>query len=588
MKSSHSPAMTLRDHGGLPAGPDPQVLALKGRQDHPRSTAPRRVGADIGMDWEAFYNNFRKPDFISGYEIQNRLGGGAFGDVYKARKQSIGKAYAIKFLKIEDDTQRAAVEREMSQVRHFAAIDHPNLVSIEDLGTVMGVPFLIMGYAGEDTLARRLHEGALDVERALLYFTQACRGVLALHDRRLVHFDLKPSNVFLKGDVARVGDYGLSKLLTDGRMTLSYGRGTPQYMAPEMLRNRADHRADIYSLGVILFESLAGSLPFESDNPGGLVLREEDVPPPFPDGFPARIRPVVERCLRLSPDDRFPSVEELLLALDQTARPGDSVRLEPTVAAPEWSGPPAGDPAADSPTPSGEELRQRAERFTRGVVDVARGVRDGLRPEPGADPEREGLPPALPNSAADAEEESTTAKAIRRELEEARKQARREAPQGAGAGAGVAAFAGAGSSGVDPGREGSGAVDPFMPTRVLDEPVSAPTHGTAPLREPGRESSRGSAPAVAPVTIPVPPRVEGGVIGSILSTGVLGLEVLVALVGGVLRGMAFLVRSVGEWLSRSGNIAGQLLRAAAFFLFMAMVGAIVISAGLLVLGAVPL
>ena len=77
-------------------------------------------------------------------------------------------------------------------------------------------------------------------------------------------------------------------------------------------------------------------------------------------------------------------------------------------------------------------------------------------------------------------------------------------------------------------------------------------------------------------------------IGSILSTGVLGLEVLVALVGGVLRGMAFLVRSVGEWLSRSGNIAGQLLRAAAFFLFMAMVGAIVISAGLLVLGAVPL
>ena len=89
------------------------------------------------MDWEAFYNSFRKPGFISGYEIQNRLGGGAFGDVYKARKTSIGKPYAIKFLKVEDDAQREAVEHELDQVRHFAAIDHPNLVTIEDMGSAM-------------------------------------------------------------------------------------------------------------------------------------------------------------------------------------------------------------------------------------------------------------------------------------------------------------------------------------------------------------------------------------------------------------------------------------------------------------------
>jgi len=184
------------------------------------------------MDWEAFYNRFREPDFIPGYEIQNRLGGGAFGEVYKARKHSIGKAYAIKFLKIDEDAQREAVERELEQVRHFAALDHPNLVTIEDLGTVMGVPYLIMGYAGEDTLARVQKRERLPEERALLYFVQACRGVLALHDLRLVHFDLKPSNVFIKGEVARVGDYGLSKMMTDGRLTLSFGRGKPQYMAP--------------------------------------------------------------------------------------------------------------------------------------------------------------------------------------------------------------------------------------------------------------------------------------------------------------------------------------------------------------------
>ena len=118
------------------------------------------------MDWEAFYNSFRQPDFIAGYEIENRLGGGAFGDVYKARKTSIGKPYAIKFLKVDDDDQRAAMERELDLVSSFAAIDHPNLVTIEDLGSVMGVPYLIMGYAGEETLARRLKEGRQTMDEA--------------------------------------------------------------------------------------------------------------------------------------------------------------------------------------------------------------------------------------------------------------------------------------------------------------------------------------------------------------------------------------------------------------------------------------
>lgn len=151
------------------------------------------------MDWEVFYSRFREPDFVPGYEIHNRLGGGSFGEVYKARKASIGKSYAIKFLKIDGEEQRDAAMRELEQVRHFAALDHPNLVSIEDMGEAAGVPYLIMGYAGEDTLARRLKAGRLDEATALLYFVQVCRGVLALHDRRLVHFDLKPSNVFLSG-----------------------------------------------------------------------------------------------------------------------------------------------------------------------------------------------------------------------------------------------------------------------------------------------------------------------------------------------------------------------------------------------------
>jgi len=342
------------------------------------------------MDWEAFYARFRAPDFIPGYEIQNRLGGGAFGEVYKARKHSIGKAYAIKFLKVDDEAARSAVERELDQVRHFAAIDHPNLVTIEDLGLVMGVPYLVMGYAGEETLARALRSRRLSREQALAYFVQACRGVQALHERRLVHFDLKPSNIFLKGDVARVGDYGLSKMMVDGRQTLSFGRGTPQYMAPEMIKNRADERADIYSLGVILYESLSGRLPFESDIPGVLPQREGDAPPKFPADFPAALCAPIERCLRIEPAQRFQSVGALVSELEGSANAA-GMRLP--------AAPPAGPgalatplplsppPLPITPTPAGAtEARSAAAELTRGAVDVARGVWDGLRTARGGQP----------------------------------------------------------------------------------------------------------------------------------------------------------------------------------------------------------
>lgn len=330
------------------------------------------------MDWEAFYNRFREPDFVPGYEIQNRLGGGAFGEVYKARKASIGKAFAIKFLKVEGDDQRDAALRELDQVRHFAAIDHPNLVTIEDLGSVMGVPYLIMGYAGEETLAKLMKRGRLEPAQALGYFVQTCRGVLALHDRRLVHFDLKPSNVFVKGDTARVGDYGLSKMMVDGRMTLSFGRGTPQYMAPEILKNRADHRADVYSLGVMLYECIAGKAPFESAVPGALPMRDTDDPPGFPEHFPANLRRVVERCLRLSPEDRYTSVADLLEDLGQHARLGESVRFELPPSPPLVGASAASSTTTTSTLPSARDARSAAVELGRGAVEVARGMWEGV------------------------------------------------------------------------------------------------------------------------------------------------------------------------------------------------------------------
>ena len=266
------------------------------------------------MDWEAFYNQFRRKDFIPGYEIQRRLGGGAFGDVYKATKQSIGKNYAIKFLKVEDG-QEGIVERELAQVGHFAELDHPNLVTIEDMGVVMGVPYLIMGYAGDQTLGKRLKQGPLSDEEASLIFHQIARGVQRLHEKRLVHFDLKPGNIFLQGKRARVGDYGLAKFFEHGNQSLSMGRGTPHYMAPEILHGRGDHTADIYSFGVMLYESLTGQKPFHDPDGDGLILRQSHDPLPDVKRLTPAMGELVHKCLAWDPAERFASFADLLAVM---------------------------------------------------------------------------------------------------------------------------------------------------------------------------------------------------------------------------------------------------------------------------------
>ncbi|MFO1078703.1 MAG: serine/threonine-protein kinase [Planctomycetota bacterium] len=279
------------------------------------------------VSWEAFYGGYRKPGYVPGFEIVHKLGGGMFGLVFKARKESIGKDYAIKFLKVDDEMVRDAVARELETVRFFAQIDHPNLVSIEDRGIVDGIPYLVMSYAGQETLQQRLRQGGMARDEALRIFVQAARGVQALHEHSLVHFDLKPANIFLKGDVARVGDYGLSKLVTQSRNSLSFSRGTPYYMAPEMLQRRGDARSDIYSLGVILFECLYGDVPFRGDSEWEVLKKHETAEPVFPAAALPADRDVVRRCLAKDPEARFGSVEELLRALDAPVGLGESVVL---------------------------------------------------------------------------------------------------------------------------------------------------------------------------------------------------------------------------------------------------------------------
>ena len=459
------------------AGSQPE-LPREGLTDSRRLNAlPAQVGAQGAtssagsatnmVDWEEFYVRFREPNFLPGYEIAQRLGSGAFGEVYEATKLSIGKRYAVKFLRVAGEGDSVMIDRELSQARLFASIDHPNLVAVEDVGLACGVPYLIMGHAGEDTLARRMDAGLLPREQAFDIFVQVCRGVLALHDRQLAHFDIKPSNVFLAGENARIGDYGLSKLLRDDRNTLSFGRGTPRYMAPEILTGHGDRRADVFSLGILLFEVMTGELPFEDERSHLVPVASEALAANFPPDFAPELRSVVERCLQRNPGDRYASVAELLEDLGQAARRGDSIALPIARSAKEPKGAKELGPAAN---PTSEAI-PRMNGTSAGSLESA----DVLEWQTLDKESRAGEPSEVDSAPAPLTEP-------------------------------------AGRPGAPAGAAGA----PIPPLRPREP---------APL-----ESSARAVPPRLPAALPVPPRLEGGPVATVYALGRTGFEIFVGLV----------------------------------------------------------
>lgn len=145
-----------------------------------------------------------------------------------------------------------------------------------------------------------------------------------------MHFDLKPANIYLRGDVARIGDYGLSKLVTRSQNSLSFGRGTPYYTAPEILGRKGDHRSDIYSLGVMLFEMLAGEPPFRGDSEWEVLRKHEEAEVVFPASIGGTERRVIECCMLKDPAQRYSQVRELLEDLTGMAMPEPPFGARPT------------------------------------------------------------------------------------------------------------------------------------------------------------------------------------------------------------------------------------------------------------------
>jgi len=282
------------------------------------------------------------------YQITKKLGAGGMGEVYLAEDSVLGRKVALKFLSqaLEDDP--LAGKRFLQEAKSAAAIEHPYVCQIFEIGEAEGHSFIAMEHVAGQTLKEELQEGPLPIERALVVASEIAEALEEAHRAGVVHRDLKPANIMLTpGGHVKVMDFGLAKQLqsegeasTEETLTKLTEEGstlgTLAYMSPEQLRGLAvDPRSDIFSFGVVLYELVAGAHPFRGDTQAEIssaLLKE--TPPPlarYQDKTPELLEHVVRKMLAKDPDDRYQSVHEVRTDLAELLHPEPSADSNTTV-----------------------------------------------------------------------------------------------------------------------------------------------------------------------------------------------------------------------------------------------------------------
>ncbi len=281
------------------------------------------------------------------YEIVRALDSGAMGEVFEALHRTLQRRVALKVLRAEVGHSEESMERFSREAQAAAAVGHPNIVDVIDLGVHAGRPFLVMELLkGQSLLARMRGTYPLTVEDIVRVTAQVLSGLASAHALGVIHRDVKPENVFvLAGSELRVKllDFGVSKFAPSQVQRRAYTRegvvlGTPRYIAPEQWldASRVDHRADLFSVGVLLYELLTGAFPYPGDNDADLFrnLVERAIEPEPPSRLRADLPPgldaVVLRALEPMPAMRFPTAQDFLDAL----RPFGATGIDATDAPP--------------------------------------------------------------------------------------------------------------------------------------------------------------------------------------------------------------------------------------------------------------
>ena len=274
------------------------------------------------------------------YEILSPIGAGGMGEVYKARDTRLGREVAVKVLPAAYSRDPDRLRRFEQEARAAGSLNHPNILTIHDVGTHEGAPYLVSELLEGETLRERLtRDETLAPRKAVDHALQVARGLAAAHDKAIVHRDLKPENLFLtRSGVIKILDFGLAKLIQagPGGETVSSAPtvtrpgvvlGTAGYMSPEQVRGEpSDHRSDIFSFGAILYEMLSGQQAFAGQTAVESMNAILKMDPPEITASPGLDR-VIRHCLEKASADRFQSAQDLAFALE--AATGDSGTAAP-------------------------------------------------------------------------------------------------------------------------------------------------------------------------------------------------------------------------------------------------------------------
>ncbi len=276
------------------------------------------------------------------YRLEELLGSGGMGDVYRATNELVGRPVAIKVLRGEHAANPAIVERFLREARAANLVRHPNVVDVVDIGKHLdGTPFIVQELLQGEDLARYVQHrgGVLGLEEVVDLLCPVIDALAEAHARGVVHRDVKPENVFLVRApgrrIPKLLDFGISKLRATNIRATEAGvvMGTPAYMAPEQIQGAkdTDPRSDVWAIGVMLFEVLSGRLPFEDVDAPALFVKIATRDAPLlvdvnPE-IPPNVSRIVERCLRRLPAERYPSAAELARDLRHVI---EGTELEPT------------------------------------------------------------------------------------------------------------------------------------------------------------------------------------------------------------------------------------------------------------------
>ncbi len=302
----------------LGSAPDERVFApAVGRQ------------ADTHFDTRAeTRTHTRRPPFdrLGHFEIQEEIGHGGMGTVYRAFDRSLDRAVAVKVLSQRLASDPTFVKRFQAEAAAAARLAHPNVVPIFFIGEDAGRHFYAMRFINGESLADRLHrEPSISASEVLVILQQVLLGLAAAHRMGLVHRDIKPGNILIdrENGLAMLTDFGLARSISTPHEQSEHHvvMGTAEYMSPEQAQGEpVDPRSDLYSVGVLLYQLLSGNMPFDADTPSSHLIHHVCTEPRplhevIPDVDP-QLEAVVMRLLRKRPEERYPSVEELLIDLD--------------------------------------------------------------------------------------------------------------------------------------------------------------------------------------------------------------------------------------------------------------------------------